>query len=50
MVGLMDILVHAVDTFDKTAASKKSFQELFDVSTDELTGVRELIKGLLSLS
>jgi len=39
MVGLMDILVHAVDTFDKAAGTKKAFTDLFDVSTEELTGV-----------
>lgn len=43
MVGLMDILVHTVETFDKLNLSAKpsEFMEKFDVSTDQLTGVPE---------
>lgn len=50
MVGLMDILVHTVETFDKLnpGAKPNDFMEKFNVSTEQLTGVLEPFSSTLS--
>lgn len=51
MVGLMDILVHTVETFDALGPAPKAneFKAKFDISTDQLIGVPPLKLFLLHL-